>query len=78
MNITDNFICCLKTIKRNEEKVNEILCYESNSESIKEKKRFDFNKSKINEFNRNAKDLVKSITDMKNYLLHNRKDYINI
>ncbi|CAG2102643.1 unnamed protein product [Medioppia subpectinata] len=76
MDRTESFADCLQTIKRQNKAIREII---SNDKQLKaERKTSKVNLNPNHEFNRNAKDLVKSITDMKKYLLDNRKDYINI
>jgi hypothetical protein len=76
MDITNGFVECWQSIGRQNKAVDEMV---GNSHHLKDTRKTSSVKSnQNNELNRNAKDLVKSISDMKKYLLDNRKDYINI
>jgi hypothetical protein len=86
MEITDIFNDCIKTIKCNNKSIDEIVSHELkiNKNQSKyfptnhHKKGSDFSIKTNTEFSRKINDLVKSISDMKKYLVDNRKDYINI
>jgi hypothetical protein len=86
MEITDVFKDCLKTIKRNNKSIDEMVSHEltinkNQSKYIPtndHKKGSDFSIKTNTEFSRKVDDLVKSISDMKKYLVDNQKDYINI
>lgn len=73
MDITPTFKQCLQSVKQSNKAIKEIL-----NDTTKEDKKSVLRRKQLSDFNRDAKGLVNSITDLKNHLLHNRKDYINI
>ncbi|XP_054167415.1 syntaxin-18-like [Oppia nitens] len=75
MDITKTFSDCLQSIISTNKAIHEMTSNDNVTNNVK-KLKSSLNSNNI--FSKNAKDLVKSITDMKKYLLDNRNDYINI
>jgi len=86
MEITDIFLNCLQNVKSENKAIDEIVSHQLKESKQKskplpttdQKKGSNFATNTNSEFSRKINDLVKSINDMKKYLLDNRKDYINI
>lgn len=92
MDVTNSFKECIKKLHSSNNAVTDILDFKSgNSKEVDKKDKssqklfslmssniIKVNRKQQREFSKKIKQLISAITQMKNFLVDNRKDYINI